>query len=56
MLLCNKSSCEGVFLLIGSCLYIQLPSCVAFKGDDSCLLTNYRPVSVLSLLAKVFEN
>ena len=27
-----------------------------FKSGDSRLLTNYRPISVLSILAKVFES
>lgn len=27
-----------------------------FKGGDNCLITNYRPVSILSIIPIMFEN
>ena len=49
--LCNLSSINGIFpneFKLANVLPI-------YKADDQCLFNNYRPVSLLCVLSKVFE-
>ena len=50
--LCNRSLIEGFFPR-----ELKLANVVPlFKSGDPMLFTNYRPVSLLSVISKVFEN
>ena len=48
------ASLKASFLLIGSWPVANVHP--VLKSGDSCLFTNYKPISVLSILAKVFES
>ena len=48
----NRSLASGIFPTLWKMAYI-VP---IFKSGDKCSCTNYRPISILSCLAKVFES
>ena len=49
--MCNLSFCEGIFPK-----QLEIANVVPlYNADDSMVFNNYRPVSILCALSKVFE-